>query len=124
MAACDSGVPSSTTLLQCEMRVVVRRMTGATAERFDIHDRGLLKEGMAADVVVFAGNVPESELADHYRLGDVFVMANRALPNGDTEGFGLVRPLARSARSSARSMWSTSSHREPEIQERATTGQA
>jgi N-acyl-D-amino-acid deacylase len=32
---------------------IVRRMTGATAERFDIHDRGLLKEGMAADVVVF-----------------------------------------------------------------------
>ncbi len=26
-------------------------------------------------------------LAAHYRLGDVFVMPNRALPNGDTEGF-------------------------------------
>jgi phosphatidylinositol alpha-1,6-mannosyltransferase len=25
-----------------------------------------------------------------YRLGDVFVMPNRALANGDTEGFGLV----------------------------------
>jgi N-acyl-D-amino-acid deacylase len=31
----------------------VRRMTGATAERFDIHDRGVLKEGLAADIVVF-----------------------------------------------------------------------
>jgi len=29
-------------------------------------------------------------LVEHYRLGDVFVMPNRALPNGDTEGFGLV----------------------------------
>jgi N-acyl-D-aspartate/D-glutamate deacylase len=32
---------------------IVRRMTGATAERFAIKDRGLLKEGLAADVVVF-----------------------------------------------------------------------
>ena len=31
----------------------VRRMTGATAERFGISDRGLLKEGLAADIVVF-----------------------------------------------------------------------
>jgi phosphatidyl-myo-inositol dimannoside synthase len=52
--------------------------------------RELVAETGTSDVVVFAGNVPESELADHYRLGDVFVMANRALPNGDTEGFGLV----------------------------------
>ncbi len=40
--------------------------------------------------VVFAGKVTEEDLVDHYRLGDVFIMANRALPNGDTEGFGLV----------------------------------
>ena len=42
------------------------------------------------DRVVFAGQVADDELADHYRLGDAFVMPNRALPNGDTEGFGLV----------------------------------
>ncbi len=40
--------------------------------------------------VVFTGLVAEEELVDHYRLGDVFVMPNRELPNGDTEGFGLV----------------------------------
>jgi phosphatidylinositol alpha-1,6-mannosyltransferase len=40
--------------------------------------------------VVFAGQVADDELVDHYRLGDVFVMPNRELPNGDTEGFGLV----------------------------------
>lgn len=40
--------------------------------------------------VVFAGDVPEDRLVDHYRLGDVFIMPNRSLPNGDTEGFGLV----------------------------------
>jgi N-acyl-D-amino-acid deacylase len=31
----------------------VRKMTGAVAERFGIKDRGILSEGMAADVVVF-----------------------------------------------------------------------
>jgi phosphatidylinositol alpha-1,6-mannosyltransferase len=42
------------------------------------------------DKVVFAGDVPDEDLVDHYCLGDVFVMPNRELPNGDTEGFGLV----------------------------------
>jgi phosphatidylinositol alpha-1,6-mannosyltransferase len=42
------------------------------------------------DKVVFAGAVAEEELVDHYALGDVFVMPNRRLANGDTEGFGLV----------------------------------
>ncbi len=40
--------------------------------------------------VVFAGDVAPADLVAHYCLGDVFVMPNRALPNGDTEGFGLV----------------------------------
>lgn len=40
--------------------------------------------------VVFAGGVPGYELADHYSLGDVFIMANREMPDGETEGFGLV----------------------------------
>ena len=43
-----------------------------------------------ADRVVLTGQVADDELADHYRLGDAFVMPNRALRNGDTEGFGLV----------------------------------
>ena len=40
--------------------------------------------------VVFAGDVSEADLVPHYCLGDVFVMPNRKLANGDTEGFGLV----------------------------------
>ena len=40
--------------------------------------------------VIFAGQVGEDELVEHYRLGDVFVMPNRRMPDGDTEGFGLV----------------------------------
>jgi phosphatidylinositol alpha-1,6-mannosyltransferase len=43
-----------------------------------------------ADRVVFAGQVSDDDLAEHYQLGDVFVMPNRRLANGDTEGFGLV----------------------------------
>ena len=43
-----------------------------------------------ADKVVFAGSIADSDLTSHYALGDVFVMPNRRLPNGDTEGFGLV----------------------------------
>lgn len=40
--------------------------------------------------VIFAGAVSDTELADHYRVGDVFIMPNREMPDGDTEGFGLV----------------------------------
>ena len=43
-----------------------------------------------ADAVVLAGVVAADELADHYALADAFIMANRTLPDGDTEGFGLV----------------------------------
>jgi len=32
---------------------VVRKMTGASAERFKIKDRGVLQEGLAADITVF-----------------------------------------------------------------------
>ncbi len=50
-----------------------------------------LAAGLAlGDSVAFAGEVTDAELADHYRAGDVFVMPNRAMPDGDTEGFGLV----------------------------------
>lgn len=43
-----------------------------------------------SNAVVLAGVVPPDELADHYALADAFIMANRTLPDGDTEGFGLV----------------------------------
>jgi phosphatidylinositol alpha-1,6-mannosyltransferase len=43
-----------------------------------------------ADAVILAGPVPDEDLADHYALADVFIMANREMPDGDTEGFGLV----------------------------------
>jgi phosphatidylinositol alpha-1,6-mannosyltransferase len=43
-----------------------------------------------AGQVIFAGSVPDHELVAHYALGDVFIMANREMPDGETEGFGLV----------------------------------
>lgn len=43
-----------------------------------------------ADHVTFAGRVAEDELTDYYRTCDVFAMPNREMPDGDTEGFGLV----------------------------------
>ncbi|WP_241771177.1 glycosyltransferase family 4 protein [Acidisphaera rubrifaciens] len=60
--------------------------TGPDAARL----RTIAEDCGVVDRVIFAGDVPDADLADHYRLGDVFVMPNRALPDGDTEGFGLV----------------------------------
>lgn len=42
------------------------------------------------DVVTFPGRVSMEELPTYYGLADLFVMPNRAMPSGDTEGFGLV----------------------------------
>jgi phosphatidylinositol alpha-1,6-mannosyltransferase len=57
---------------------------------YDASLRALSAALGVADTVVFVGQVVEDELVEHYRLGDVFVMPNRELANGDTEGFGLV----------------------------------
>ena len=50
----------------------------------------IAQEAGVEHTVVFSGSVAEDELVEHYQLGDVFVMPNRQLPDGDTEGFGLV----------------------------------
>ena len=52
--------------------------------------RGLADSLGVTTAVTFAGDVSAADLVAHYCLGDVFVMPNRALANGDTEGFGLV----------------------------------
>lgn len=43
-----------------------------------------------SSAVTFAGNIDDSELIAHYHMADVFIMPNRTMPDGDTEGFGLV----------------------------------
>jgi phosphatidylinositol alpha-1,6-mannosyltransferase len=50
----------------------------------------LVAESKLGRSVVFTGAVPDYELTEHYSVGDVFVMANREMPDGETEGFGLV----------------------------------
>lgn len=50
----------------------------------------LAAERDLADHVYFAGRVSELERALYYDAADVFVMPNRALPDGDVEGFGIV----------------------------------
>jgi phosphatidylinositol alpha-1,6-mannosyltransferase len=50
----------------------------------------LVADHQVADHVIFAGSVPDHELNAHYSIADAFIMANRELPDGDTEGFGLV----------------------------------
>jgi phosphatidylinositol alpha-1,6-mannosyltransferase len=50
----------------------------------------IAREAGVADHVSFAGPVPSDSLVDHYALADLFVMPNRQLADGDTEGFGLV----------------------------------
>jgi phosphatidylinositol alpha-1,6-mannosyltransferase len=52
--------------------------------------RAIARECGVQDRVIFAGDVTDDDLVAHYCLGDVFVMPNRELANGDTEGFGLV----------------------------------
>jgi phosphatidylinositol alpha-1,6-mannosyltransferase len=55
----------------------------------DALDALVIKHGVG-DHVVFAGSVSDAELPFHYAIGDVFIMPNRELPDGETEGFGLV----------------------------------
>ncbi len=50
----------------------------------------LTRELSLSGRVTFTGAVADGELLAAYRQHDVFVMPNRQLANGDTEGFGLV----------------------------------
>ena len=40
--------------------------------------------------VTFCGFIPDGQLVPFYQLADIFVMPNRILEDGDTEGFGIV----------------------------------
>lgn len=55
----------------------IRRMTSLPAQKFQLHDRGLLKEGMAADIVIFK----ESEVQD---------VSTFAKPHAYSKGFYYV----------------------------------
>jgi N-acyl-D-amino-acid deacylase len=61
----------------------IRRMTSLAAQKFQLKDRGLLKEGYAADIVIFS----EAEITDkatfeqphQYSAGMKFVLVNGQL---------------------------------------------
>lgn len=38
----------------------------------------------------FLGHIKPDDMSDYYGIASVFAMPNRTMPNGDTEGFGLV----------------------------------
>jgi phosphatidyl-myo-inositol dimannoside synthase len=50
--------------------------------------KNLVCEYGVADHVVFAGEVPDGELASYYAAGDIFIMPNRQIGE-DIEGFGI-----------------------------------
>ena len=52
-------------------------------------ERSIADEGIS-DHVTVVGKVTDAELVAYLRLCDLFLMPNRTLPDGDTEGFGLV----------------------------------
>lgn len=77
----------------------IRRMTSLAAQKFRLKDRGLLKEGMAADIVLF----DEKEINDkatfenphQYSIGIKFVLVNGrlTLENGTHNGVRAGRAL-------------------------------
>jgi N-acyl-D-aspartate/D-glutamate deacylase len=70
----------------------IRKMTSAVANRLSIHDRGLLRSGMAADVVLFdpATVRDRAGFDDPHQLSqgvlDVWVNGVRVLRNGTHTG--------------------------------------
>jgi N-acyl-D-amino-acid deacylase len=74
------------------MEETVRKMTGATAERFGIKDRGLLKKGLAADITVFDYRTVKDNttLADFDRaptgIEHVFINGRHAQKAGRVDG--------------------------------------
>jgi N-acyl-D-amino-acid deacylase len=69
----------------------VYKMTGATAKRFNIRDRGVLKAGLAADITVFDGeNIKDNntvEKTDQAPSGieAVFINGRQVVANGTVD---------------------------------------
>jgi len=50
----------------------------------------LVREMLLEEYVRFLGFIQDSDLLAYHKLGEVFVMPNRILEDGDSEGFGIV----------------------------------
>lgn len=82
--------------------MALRAMAEVRARRTDVHylivGDGELREELRQtiaelqldDCVTLVGKVSDDELLRYLRTCDLFLMPNRTLPDGDTEGFGLV----------------------------------
>ena len=82
--------------------MAIRAMAKILKTRHDIHylivgngelraelEQIIEQEGLHNQVTL-VGAASESDLVEYFRLCDVFLMPNRTMPDGDTEGFGLV----------------------------------
>lgn len=65
------------TLKVIRLEEAIRRMTSLPAQKFQLRDRGLIKEGMAADIVVF----------DEAQVGDQSTFSN---PHAYSSGFQYI----------------------------------
>ena len=80
----------------------MRKMSGAVAARLGIHDRGLLREGMLADVVLFdpATIIDYATYTDSHRLSagvrDVWINGTRVLADSEHTGATPGRVVTRS----------------------------
>ena len=82
--------------------MTVRAMKQVVARRPDVHYlivgdgdlraeiEGLIATEGLSEWITMVGKVSDDELLRYLRLCDLFVMPNRTMPDGDTEGFGLV----------------------------------
>ena len=77
----------------------IRRMTSLPAQKFSLHDRGLLRTGMAADIVVFnekeVQDLSTFEKPHQYAKGFQYVIVNGELvvENGKHTGVRSGKPL-------------------------------
>ena len=66
-----------------KLEEAIRRMTSLPAQKFQLRDRGLIREGMAADIVVFdAGTIRDQSTFSHphaYSTGFRYVIVNGRL---------------------------------------------
>jgi len=72
---------------------MIRRMTSLAAQKFQLKDRGLLREGMAADIVIFDPNEVTDkatfEQPHQYSAGFHFVLVNGQLVIADGKHTGI-----------------------------------
>lgn len=76
----------------------IRRMTSLPAQKFQLHDRGLLREGYAADIVVFDANdvndMATFEKPHAYSKGFRYVLVNGQLTVDNSKHTGIRSGMA------------------------------